>query len=247
MADESGKASNLKSRGSGYLPTVGTRAELGHALLQRALPCCPSTSEQHVISVICARWGPRGGGGQWALTLRVVRADRRYVAACRWRSLRRWGGECREAFRRAREQVCACAAKRLPAVLRWRCVRCVGDALCDGNNHADVACQQEINTLRECRAKNASGSKDACSAQVPARCSASVVHIPCRRSARPPDMRRCCACQADAVLECRGSFLCPAVQAQWMKCMKAKAEGRPVVCDSEKAALTECVSYYQSK
>mmetsp|Transcript_9038 Transcript_9038/g.13210 ORF Transcript_9038/g.13210 Transcript_9038/m.13210 type:complete len:104 (+) Transcript_9038:44-355(+) len=53
-----------------------------------------------------------------------------------------------------------------------------------------------------------------------------------------------CSSQELAVLECRGSFFCPAVQVQWMKCVQAKAEGRNVVCDDQKKSLEECVAYY---
>jgi hypothetical protein len=63
----------------------------------------------------------------------------------------------------------------------------------------------------------------------------------------PNSLTLCCREQEDAVLECRGSFLCPAVQVKWIKCLQAKAEGRSVVCDTERAGVQECVAYYQSK
>ena len=47
---------------------------------------------------------------------------------------------------------------------------------------ADIACQKEIDNLTLCRGMNAAGAN-----------------------------KNACASQEDAVLECRGSFLCPAV------------------------------------
>jgi len=50
-----------------------------------------------------------------------------------------------------------------------------------------------------------------------------------------------CLKEADAVLECKGSFLCPAVAAQWMKCLDAKARGAVADCSVERAALSHCM------
>ena len=85
-----------------------------------------------------------------------------------------------------------------------------------------VSCNQRIAQLEQCRrsVQNAKNSKD-------------------ERGQRGQD----CSALENKVLKCRGAALCPQLQAQWIKCLKrAKAEGRPSICDSEKAGLEACIA-----
>eukprot|EP00287_Rhodomonas_sp_CCMP768_P012064 CAMPEP_0196724728 /NCGR_PEP_ID=MMETSP1091-20130531/6478_1 /TAXON_ID=302021 /ORGANISM="Rhodomonas sp., Strain CCMP768" /LENGTH=100 /DNA_ID=CAMNT_0042066889 /DNA_START=189 /DNA_END=491 /DNA_ORIENTATION=+ len=45
----------------------------------------------------------------------------------------------------------------------------------------------------------------------------------------------------NALLECKGSFLCPALSVQWVRCRHLSKE-KPGACDSEKAALEACMN-----
>ncbi|EKX34061.1 hypothetical protein GUITHDRAFT_155846 [Guillardia theta CCMP2712] len=58
---------------------------------------------------------------------------------------------------------------------------------------------------------------------------------------RNPTNPSACAEDADNVMECRGSFLCPAVAAAWVKCMEAKANGFVSECDRQREALSHCM------
>eukprot|EP00293_Proteomonas_sulcata_P012891 CAMPEP_0184312606 /NCGR_PEP_ID=MMETSP1049-20130417/50705_1 /TAXON_ID=77928 /ORGANISM="Proteomonas sulcata, Strain CCMP704" /LENGTH=114 /DNA_ID=CAMNT_0026628867 /DNA_START=20 /DNA_END=364 /DNA_ORIENTATION=- len=51
-----------------------------------------------------------------------------------------------------------------------------------------------------------------------------------------------CLTLEDAVLECKGSFLCPALAAQWVRCLAAKKKGYKDTCEQEKSALEGCMN-----